>query len=423
MYKQISDCRLCFHTDLIPVLDLGVQALTGIFPKTADVDVPAGPLALVKCARCGLVQLAHNYDLSMLYGDTYGYRSGLNQSMVRHLRQKVSGIESTVSLKSGDLVIDIGSNDGTLLGSYTTPGLRRLGIDPSGQKFQQYYPAGAELIPEFFSADSIRRHAGPAKARVVTSIAMFYDLERPLDFVEQVMAVLADDGVWVFEQSYLPSMVSTHSYDTVCHEHLEYYTLKQIVFIANKLGLKIVDVALNDVNGGSFSLAVAKQNSPYPEAHAKVSRLLSEEQSQGYDTTVPLENLNAAMHRHRDELQELLESVSRDGKKVFGYGASTKGNVLLQFCGINRKHLPCIAEVNEDKFGAFTPGTKIPIVSEAEARFQKPDYFMVLPWHFRQGIVERERAYMSGGGSLIFPLPSLEVVSEPVVITSSVHRA
>ena len=419
MYKQITDCRLCYGKNLAQVLDLGFQALTGIFPKTKEEDVPAGPLALVKCTDCGLVQLAHNYDLSMLYGNTYGYRSGLNQSMVRHLQGKVAGIESLISLGSGDLVIDIGSNDGTLLGSYKTPGLRRLGMDPSGEKFRQYYAPGTELIPEFFSAEAIRRHAGNQKARVITSIAMFYDLERPLDFVEQVTEVLDDDGIWVLEQSYLPTMVETHSYDTVCHEHLEYYTLKQIHFIATKLGLKIVDVALNDVNGGSFSVTVAKAQSRYPEAVDQVGRMLKEEENAGYDTTRPLEGLNAAMHRQRDELLALLHDIRRQGKAVFGYGASTKGNVLLQFCNITPDLLPYIAEVNEDKFGAYTPGTKIPIISEREARTMNPDYFLVLPWHFRHGIVQKESAYLERGGQLIFPLPALEVVSGTATSSSA----
>jgi hypothetical protein len=411
MYKQISDCRLCYGVSLAQVLDLGVQALTGIFPKRVDDQVPSGPLALVKCMDCGLVQLAHNYDLSMLYGSNYGYRSGLNLSMVRHLRAKVKSIESRMALDRGDLVIDIGSNDGTLLAAYSNDKLRRVGIDPSGEKFRQYYVPGTELISTFFSADAIRSHVGIQKARVITSIAMFYDLERPLEFVEQIIDALADDGIWVFEQSYLPTMVATHSYDTVCHEHLEYYTLKQLHYITRKLGLKIIDVEVNDVNGGSFSVTVAKNQSSHIEAQSVVEKLLAEETAAGYDTIQPLETLSKAMHKHRVELCDLLRTAKRDGRVVFGYGASTKGNVLLQFCDINADLLPFIAEVNEDKFGAFTPGTRIPIISEKDARDMKPDYFMVLPWHFRAGIIAKETAYLSSGGKFIFPLPELEIVS------------
>lgn len=414
MYETIADCRMCYSPDVISVLDLGMQALTGIFPKTRSENVPAGPLALVKCQECGLVQLQHNYDLSMLYGDTYGYRSGLNPSMVKHLAGRVAKLERRMALSEGDLVIDIGSNDGTLLKSYSTEGLSRVGVDPSGPKFRQYYPAGAELIADFFSTAAVKRSVGERKAKIITSIAMFYDLERPMDFVKQIIDVLDDEGLWLFEQSYLPTMIATHSYDTVCHEHLEYYALKQIVYFTRKLGLKIVDVEMNDVNGGSFAVTVAKQGSRFVEAAALVEDILAKEQAAGYDTVKPFEDLKQSMTGQREALRNLLTRLRKEGKKVFGYGASTKGNVLLQYCGIDEELLPLIAEVNEDKFGSFTPGTRIPIISEKQARTMNPDYFMVLPWHFRDNIIAKETDYLENGGSLIFPLPDLKVVSRRV---------
>jgi NDP-4-keto-2,6-dideoxyhexose 3-C-methyltransferase len=413
MYTKIADCRMCYSPAIVPVLDLGTQALTGIFPKSPQENIPAGPLGLVKCTNCGLVQLEHNYDLSMLYGHTYGYRSGLNRSMVQHLYSKVEKIRNMVRLDPGDLVVDIGSNDGTLLSAYPAEqGLRLIGMDPSGAKFQRYYAAHTELVPDFFSARAIRKRMGGQKAKVVTSIAMFYDLERPIRFVEEVIETLDPEGLWVFEQSYLPSMLATNSYDTVCHEHLEYYALKQIVFFTEKLGLKIVEVELNTVNGGSFSVMVAKRESSYPEAGDAVARILAQEEAGGFATTAPLERFKLAMERHRTELKALLEEIRHQGKRVFGYGASTKGNVLLQYCGIDSGLLPYIGEVNEDKFGSFTPGTRIPIIPELEARAMRPDYFLVLPWHFRDGIVKKEQAYLEAGGRLIFPLPKLEVVSK-----------
>ena len=411
MYQRIADCRMCYSADLTPVLDLGLQALTGVFPKTRTENVPAGPLALVKCGDCGLVQLEHNYTLSLLYGDTYGYRSGLNRSMVQHLENRVTEIRKRIHLVPGDAVLDIGSNDGTLLSMYAVPGLLRIGIDPSGLKFRQYYPEDAQLIPEFFSAEAVRNVAGNRRVKVVTSIAMFYDLERPIDFVKQIMEVLHDDGIWVFEQSYLPTMVATHSYDTVCHEHLEYYTMKQIVYFTRKLGLKIVDVEMNTVNGGSFAVTVAKSGSSHPEARDLVNRILAEEAAAGYDTVQPFEDLKRAMSEHREQLCAMLSRIQAEKQTVLGYGASTKGNVLLQYCRIDERLLPSIAEVNEDKFGAFTPGTRIPIVPEQDARAKNPEYFLVLPWHFRDNIVTKEQDYLAKGGSLIFPLPNMEVVS------------
>jgi hypothetical protein len=422
MYAAAKNCRLCSSNELSTVIDLGTQALTGVFPKRETEIIPEGPLQLARCADCGLVQLGHNYQLSVLYGQNYGYRSGLNASMVRHLHAKVQEIQGLVALESGDLVLDIGSNDGTTLGGYTVRGLRRVGMDPTGSKFRQFYPDGVELIPDFFSARTLLEYTGNQRPKVVTSIAMFYDLERPLDFVREVLEVLDDQGLWIFEQSYLPSMVATSSYDTICHEHLEYYALKQIQYIARECGLKIVGVELNDVNGGSFSVTAAKVTSSYPDVSDRVSLLVVNESLAGYDTYSPLERLKSNMENHRQDLRSLLQGLRREGANVIGYGASTKGNVLLQYCGIDRSLLPRIAEVNSDKFGSFTPGTCIPIISEQDARKMRPDYFLVLPWHFREGIVQKETAYLESGGKLIFPLPTLEIVQAKEARTWSASR-
>ncbi len=411
LYREIHDCRLCGGAKLEPVLDLGKQALTGIFPKSREEEIPSGPLQLCKCEDCDLVQLRHNYDLSKLYGDTYGYRSGLNQSMVRHLHQKVGKIRTLVNLRDGDLVIDIGSNDSTLLQAYPAQGVQLVGVDPLGLKFKQYYPAHIRLIPDFFSAKLVKKVFPGKRAKVITSIAMFYDLERPMDFVRDIVEILDDEGVWVFEQSYLPFMLDTSSYDTVCHEHLEYYALKQIKRMTDQAGLKIVDIEFNDVNGGSFSVTAARQKSGYPAASRLIESALESERGRGLDNTETYKRFAARVSEHRERFLELLRTLKRDGKKVLGYGASTKGNVLIQYCGLDSDLVPCIAEVNEDKFGAFTPGSKIPIVSEAQARAMKPDYFLVFPWHFKAGILQREQEFLRSGGRFIFPLPSLDFVS------------
>ena len=410
LYKEIAQCRLCDGSRLVNVLDLGKQALTGIFPKSKEEEVPAGPLQLCKCADCDLVQLRHNYDLGKLYGETYGYRSGLNQSMVRHLHQKVEKIRSRVQLGSGDLVVDIGSNDSTLLQAYPKD-LTLVGVDPSGPKFKQYYPAHVRLIPDFFSAGLLQRHYPGKRAKVITSIAMFYDLERPQDFVDEIARVLDDEGVWVFEQSYLPFMLDTHSYDTVCHEHLEYYALHQIKRMLDRAELKIVDIEFNDINGGSFSVMAAKKSASHAAADALITRTLEDEQRRGLGSIETYSRLGARIADHREKLLSLLGELKRQGKKVIGYGASTKGNVLIQYCGLDSNLVPCIAEVNPDKFGAYTPGSHIPIISEAEARAMRPDYFLVFPWHFKSGILQREQGFLRSGGQFIFPLPKIEIIS------------
>ncbi len=411
-YAEISRCRICGGAELLPVLSLGRQALTGVFPRSKDEKVTAGPVDLVRCApgggRCGLVQLRQSYRKEEMYGEGYGYHSGLNPSMVRHLHGKVAKILERVKLGKGDLVVDIGSNDSTLLKAYPKEGPVLVGIDPTGPNFQKYYPPHVALIPDFFSAKLLRERYPGRKAKIVTSISMFYDLEAPLSFVQEVAEVLADDGLWVLEQSYLPTMLDMTAYDTICHEHLEYYGLSQLKWMMDRAGLKIVDVELNDVNGGSFSVMAAKKSAPYGEGSARVRELLAEEKA--LETPEPFEAFRKRVLSHRAAVQQFFEKARAEKKTVFGYGASTKGNVILQFCGLTAADIPCIGEVNEDKFGAFTPGTGIPIVPEAQARAKKPDYLFVLPWHFRDFIVAKEAAYREAGGKLVFPLPRLEAL-------------
>ena len=418
MYTEIKKCRICGNTDLVSILNLGNQYLTGIFPKSNAAHITSGPLELVKCrdnhnaSACGLVQLKHSYDHQEMYGKDYGYRSSLNKSMVNHLYEKVNKIKKCIQLKPDDLIIDIGSNDSTLLQAYRQDGLLLVGIDPTGKKFRKYYPDHIRLIPDFFSAESVRKNLGDKKAKVVTSIAMFYDLESPVDFAKQINDILADDGIWIFEQSYMPAMLEMNAYDTVCHEHLEYYCLKQIKWITNKLDLKIIDIEFNKVNGGSFSVSVAKANSSYVENTKLVERVLLKENAKSLHTLKPYEDFKDNVFQHRNKIRAFIEKTKLEGKKIFGYGASTKGNVILQFCSLSDKDIPFIAEVNSDKFNCRTPGTNIPIISEERAKKMKPDFFLVMPWHFRENIIERESKFLDSGGKLLFPLPFLESVSK-----------
>lgn len=408
-YTALERCRVTGSKTLVPILDLGEQALTGVFPRDEREEVTTGPLRLVWSPDSSLLQLAHSYDLGEMYGDNYGYRSGLNQSMVRHLTQKVRELERAVDLKPGDTVLDIGSNDATSLKAYGTPGLKRVGIDPTGAKFHQYYPDDITLIPEFFSAEAFL-HTGIRQARIVTSIAMFYDLEDPIGFAQEIERVLAPDGVWHFEQSYMPSMLRMTSYDTVCHEHLEYYSLGVVGHILDAAGMRALDVKMNAVNGGSFAVTAVRKGDPRQGSEPVIAWLLEQEERMGLDTTRPYRDFEERVYRHRADLLRLLKTLAADGKKVLGYGASTKGNVVLQFCGVTRNEVAAIAEVNPDKFGAFTPGTRIPIISEAEARDMGPDYFLVLPWHFKESILQREAEFLAKGGRMIFPFPEIEIV-------------
>lgn len=410
-YVEINACRVSGSKNLVTVLDLGHQALTGVFPSDAATPVTVGPLQLVWCPDSGLLQLKHSYEAAEMYGDNYGYRSGLNQSMVAHLTDKVAYLERMISPRPGDVIVDIGSNDATTLKAYRSPGLERVGIDPTGRKFAEFYPAEVKLVPDFFSADAYRSVQPNKPARIVTSIAMFYDLEAPIEFARQIESILADDGVWHFEQSYMPSMLRLNSYDTICHEHIEYYSLGVVKTILEKAGLRLLDVAMNGINGGSFAVTATKASNRSLKTNAAVvDWLLAQESRMGLATPKPYRDFEERVFRHRDDLTRLVRALNADGKKVLGYGASTKGNVVLQFCGLTAKDIPAIAEVNAEKFGRVTPGTHIPIVSEKDALAMKPDYYLVLPWHFKDSILRREKEFLAQGGKFIFPFPEIEII-------------
>ena len=411
MFSEITACRICGNQDLNPVMSLGNLALTGVFPKSEDEEVASGPVDLVKCNQvsgCGLVQLKQSYSLEAMYGLNYGYRSGLNASMVDHLRTKVARILSTAVLDAGDLIIDIGSNDSTTLRAYPENTYQLVGIDPTGIKFSSYYPPEIRLIPEFFSADAVGKALDNRKAKVITSFSMFYDLEDPIDFAREIEGALHDEGIWVLEQSYLPAMLRTNSFDTICHEHLEFYALRQINWICEKAGLKVLDVEFNDVNGGSFSVTTAKAGSKHIPNSSHLEQILADEEALGLLTTDAFDTFRANVEQGRTDLLEFLHKANAEGKSVYALGASTKGNVLLQYFGLNSTLIKAVGEVNSEKFGAFTPGSLIPIVSEDEILQKNPDYILILPWHFRNFFTGLAKLK---GTKLVFPLPSLGIVS------------
>jgi hypothetical protein len=403
---QIKSCRICESTDLIEVVNLGTQALTGVFPKNETEDIISGPLAILWCRKCNLLQLKHRYPPEAMYGDNYGYRSGLNQSMVKHLKQKASLLSTLTDLSERDAVLDIGSNDGTLLSAYKNIGPHRVGIDPTGNKFEKYYENSIELISDFFSYEKV----GSRKFKIITSISMFYDLDDPRLFVEEIKSSLHKEGVWHFEQSYMPSMIRQTSYDTICHEHIEYYSLTPIADLLKQVGLKILDVKMNAVNGGSFAVTACHSDSKRSIKCDIIDWLLEREKKSGYSTPWPYREFERKVFEHRESLVELIKKINHQGKTIHAYGASTKGNVLLQFCDFTRDDISYAAEINSDKFDRVTPGSNIPIISADESREMKPDYYLVLPWHFREGIVAKEQDFLASGGNLIFPLPEIEVI-------------
>lgn len=404
---SIRQCRVCKSSRLTEILDFGDLILTGVFPASREEEVSAGRVRLLLCQECGLVQLGDTFPPDEMYGDNYGYRSGLNRSMVAHLERIVHRLESRVQLREGDTVLDIGANDGSLLRSYETPGIRRIGIDPTIAKFKEYYPDDITAVPDFFSADAFTA-VTDAKARVVTSIAMFYDLEDPVAFARDIASLMTDDGVWYFEQSYMPWMLRSGAYDTICHEHLEYYSLTTIKRILDDAGLYLRDAATNAVNGGSISVVA----SPTPGDGISVYAqwlLEQEERDRVHSPEVWVEFRQRVRTRQQD-LASLLQRLRDEGASVMALGASTKGNVLVQTTPVTEELVSLVGDVNPYKFGRFLPGSKIPIVSQDEVLAANPDYLLILPWHFRETFMQSLEPFLSRGGRLIFPLPDLEVV-------------
>lgn len=400
--SPLAACRACGSNRLQTALDLGLQALSGMFPRPGR-SVPTGPVQLVRCLRCHLLQLAHTCDLTVLYGMEYGYRSGLNSNMAAHLHERVARVRRIASPVDGDLIVDIGSNDGTTLRAWGAGRYDLVGIDPTGTKFREFYPPQVRLIPDFFPSAAARAELAGRKAKVVTSFAMFYDVPDPPGFMREIASLLADNGVWMFEQSYMPAMLATNSFDTVCHEHLEYYGLTQIVALAEGAGLRVLDVEFNDTNGGSFSVVAARKGSP----QAVVARILDEEKRLGLDRDEPYLAFAERVESACAAVLGFLRDARREGKSVYGLGASTKGNILMQRAGIGPDLVTAIGDVNPDKFGCVTPGTGIPIIPEDEMLARRPDYLLVLPWHFRSFFQSSPKF---AGRTLVFPLPKLDIV-------------
>lgn len=411
MLTQISKCRLCETDKLEIIVDLKHQSLSGYFPSSAKTEVEAFPLILVKCAECSLVQLQHSVSQTTLYHKNYGYRSGINKTMSDHLVSLVRNIEDRLSIKDGDVVIDIASNDGTLLNSYLNKKLTRIGVDPLSETLSEYYEPGIEKIPKFFSEEAVTPFLDGKKAKAITSVAVFYDLERPKDFVNAIRNILDIDGIWVLEQSDLGSMIDANSFDTICHEHLEYYSLSVINMLLTQNNLRIFDAELNASNGGSHRIYACHENSNFETNNMALDQLFNREERRKLSEN---ETYIEFMQKCEIEMQKLCNFIQKEqakGKTFHVYGASTKGNVLLQYCGLGAKQIEMAADRNPRKWGCYTPGTKIPILSEKTSRSAKPDYLVVLPWHFRQEFIAREAKLLKRGTSLIFPLPNFEIFS------------
>jgi SAM-dependent methyltransferase len=411
-------CRVCGSSALTKVIDLGEQYLQGSFVKP-EKEIPPSrkiPMSLLRCDptkdehACGLLQMEHTVPSEILYS-AYWYRSGTNNTMRNHLRGIADEATAIVN-KPNPRVLDIGCNDGTLL-SYYPDTFEKFGVDPSDIALQ--IGGNITVVQDIFPSDELIQKLQGQPCDIITSIAMFYDLENPIEFCQQIQKILAPDGIWIFEMSYMPTMLKMTSYDTICHEHLEYYSLAVIEYILKQANLKVFNVSHNNINGGSIRCYVtAADNFIYKkdEFIQNIKAMRQEEFDLALDTDRPYKNFQDRVNVHKEELTSLLKKLKKEGKKIHIYGASTKGNTILQWCGIDNRIIDFAAERNPDKYGAYTLGTDIPIISEAESRAMNPDYYLVLPWHFKEEFIEREQESLDKGIGFIFPLPTVEIIKK-----------
>ena len=401
MTTKVTSCRSC-KSSLIQVLSLGDQRITGWLDHPDEAG-PVAPLDLMLCSNseCRLLQLGHTVNSDLLFRNYY-YRSGMNQTMRDALADITTQAQKKVALEPRDTVVDIGANDGTLLNTYPQ-GVTKIGFEPALNLREDAERGGNHIISDYFSRQAYPDKAN--KAMIVTAIAMFYDLEDPHQFVSDVADILADDGVFTIQLSYLPLMLFQNAFDNVCHEHLAYHSLRSLDFIVSKHGLKMFDAEINDTNAGSIRVYMGRERSPSPMMIA----LRRWEDAIRLDTRRPYDEFAERVEAIRDQLVNIVGDITSEGKTVYGYAASTKGNVTLQYCGFGPEHIPAIADVNRRKWGKYCAGSGIPVVSEEEARKDNPDYFLVLAWAFMDEFRRREEEWRRQGGKFIVPMPEVRI--------------
>ncbi len=406
---KIKSCRNCKNSKFFYLISLGKMSFTGKFSKSFYCNIPKAYLNLVMCKKCKLVQLDSNFNPRYLYGKDYGYRSGINETMVEHLKKTVKKSSNLVKLQANDLVLDIASNDATLLNFYEK-NIITVGVDPLINKYKNYYTKISYKISNFFKISDIKNLNLKKKFKIITSLSVFYDLKNINKFIRGVKGYLDEEGVFVLEHADLFSIIKNNLFDTICHEHLEYYSSKVIIDMMDFNGLKVFDHEFNNINGGSSRYYICHRKAKYKTKEKKINKLLSKESKIGLHSTKVFKIFFANILNEKDKLKKMIKKIINKKFIIHGYGASTKGNVLLQFYEINNKDINYIADRNPLKYNLFTPGTKIKIISENYSRKLKPDYYLVLPWHFKKEILIREKKIREKGTKLIFPLPKMHVI-------------
>ena len=400
-------CRNCNSKNLKNLFSLGNLSFTGKFPNKKIINIKKRELGLVMCPKCNLVQLNRNFDLKFLYSQDYGYRTGINKTMTSHMNNICKILSKKVKLCSGDSVLDIACNDGTLLNFYDK-NIIKVGIDPLVKKYIKYYKNINYKISDFFSAKNILKKT-KKKFKIITALSVFYDAKDPNKFLRDASTLLKDDGIFLLEHADLLSIIKYKMFDTICHEHLYYYSTKFIINIVSKNNLRVFDLKRNNINGGSTQYFICKKSSMFQNNYKNINKILKEEKIYRLENKKTFKDFFKKINSIKKKTIQLLDSIVLKNKIVHGYGASTKGNVLLQYFNINQNYMKFIADRNPKKYNCYTPGSKIKIISEKKSRKLLPDYYFVLPWHFKKEILKREIKIRKKGCKFIFPLPNLKI--------------
>ena len=414
-FTKIKECRVCKSKTLKKIIDLNSQYIQGSFIKKNSPKpyLKKIPLQLVLCPKCTLVQLLHTTKKEILYKN-YWYESGINKTMKLHLGELVNTLYNLKKDKTKKITaLDIGCNDGTLLNFYPK-NVEKYGIDPS-QITNKIDKKKINLIRDFFPPRNKKFKKLLTKFDLITSIAMFYDLDKPNLFVKNIKNHLKDSGIWVFELSYLLDMLKLNSFDTICHEHLEYYSLSSLNYLMKSNGLKIFKVTKNKINGGSIRCFVTHEKNMINDNKDfvnNINKMLKIEKNYKINNTEIYKKFFAKITRFKITLKRIIKDIKKKNQTIYVLGASTKGNTILQFLDIDSKIIPYAIERNQEKIGAKTIGSNIQIISEQSIEKQQPDYKLVLPWHFKREILNREKNYIKNNGKLIFPLPTITIVDK-----------
>lgn len=413
--KKIKACRVCGNTNLIPCIDIGAQYLSSLFPEDLSYKktLKKYPLAIVQCFKsgqdqCGSLQLAYDCDLSEMYKH-YPYTSGSNSSMRKILEEVADSAKKIIKLKSGDTILDIGCNDGTMLSFFESGDYNLVGIDPAQNVESKVNSIKFKRVKDFFSKQSFQ-NVSVQKAKLIFSVAMFYHLKDPLQFCRDVHAVLDDQGIVVIQMAYLPAMIKTNMYDNIVHEHIGYYGTQQLKWILDRASLEVFDVSLNDVYGGSFRIFAKKKENPNYPVTKRLLRNLAEEIEWGIFDKATYQLFMKRINSTKDQLRSLINNLKKDGKSIWVYGASTKGNTIMQFCGIGAAEVTAAADSNPFKYGRYLIGSDITITNEKTMRSEKPHYLLVLPYSFFEAFQRKEMDLVKNGTRFIIPLPEVKVV-------------